>query len=75
MRQTAKKLAPLDHDFHPLTNRPCGSSFVRSCCSTLSTSLLCLLDDVYPQHLEGEESVIDALFASIGRDGRRAFAI
>ena len=47
---------------------------MRSCCLTLSTGLLCLHDGVHPPHLEGEEWVIDALFASIGRDGRREFA-
>ena len=34
------------------------------------TGLLCLLDGVYMQYLEGEMAVVEALFASIQRDSR-----
>ena len=34
------------------------------------TGLLCLLDGVYMQYLEGDASVVDGLFASIRQDGR-----
>jgi hypothetical protein len=36
------------------------------------TGLLCFLDGVYMQYLEGEEAVLESLFASISKDTRHA---
>lgn len=38
------------------------------------TGLLCCLDGVYMQYLEGEDAVLDELFASIRKDSRHSGA-